>query len=189
MHVHDCYSFGRYADELRRLIQLYKYDGIRPLAPVLGRYLSLALPRDGHFDVVIPVPLHWYRRLERGFNQSELIARTLCERTGLNLAPHLLRRIRSTTRQARLGLEDRRRNVRKAFAVPRPASVAGRRILLVDDVLTTGATLNACALALRKAGASHVSALTLARADGRLRGPLLPSASAPSGHPHRGATT
>jgi ComF family protein len=111
----------------------------------------------------VPVPLHWSRRLRRGYNQAEILARGLARRHGLPLVRGL-RRLRATPpQQGDPAL--RRQNVQHAFAVRAPRAVAGRRLLLVDDVFTTGATLNACARTLREAGAAAVGALTLARVD------------------------
>jgi ComF family protein len=146
---------------------LYKYARIEPLARPLGDLLMAALPRDERFDAVAPVPLHWLRQWRRGFNQSELLAREIARRSGLPLL-RALRRVRSTPAQAGLSNTARRQNVAAAFQCSRSAKPAeGRRILLVDDVMTTGATASACALALKRGGASRVGILTVARADRR----------------------
>ena len=157
------YAFGPFDAELRELIHLFKYGRVEALAKPLGRMLSLAIPSGGNFDVIVPMPLHWRRRWSRGFNQAALLARELAAATGVPLA-RAVRRSRSTEAQARLSRTARHANVRDAFVVPRPASVAGKRVLLVDDVMTTGATLSACARAMKRGGASHVAAITLARA-------------------------
>lgn len=162
------YAFGQYDGVLRELIQLYKYQRMRPLAPPLGRLMARALPRELVLDAVVPVPLHWRKLLRRGFNQSRLLAEELSRRTGLDVAACLKRR-RHTNAQAGLTAKERRANVAGAFFVPRGADVAGRRLLLVDDVMTTGATVNAAARALKEAGARRVSVLVLARA-GRGKG-------------------
>jgi ComF family protein len=161
------YSFGAYEDTLRDLIHLFKYARIRTLAAPLGRMIASAVPGDQSFDAVVPVPLHWRRRLDRGFNQSELLARFVARRYGLPVT-NAVRRRRTTTAQAGLSNAKRRANVAGAFTVARPQAIAGRRVLLVDDVMTTGATAAACAAALRKAGASYVALLTLARVDRRM---------------------
>ncbi|HWB98813.1 MAG TPA: ComF family protein [Bryobacteraceae bacterium] len=142
---------------------------MRPLARPLGKLLAMALPRERTFDVVAPVPLHWRRRWRRGFNQSELLAREIARRWSVPVE-NLARRSRATLTQAGLSNAARRENVSRAFAVPRPRGVEGRRILLVDDVMTTGATASACALALKRAGARSVNLLTLARVDRRFLG-------------------
>ena len=132
----------------------------------LGALLVSAIPRDQSFDMVVPVPLHWRRRLERGFNQSRALAAAVAKRYGVPVSGALRRR-RATATQAGLTNARRRENVSGAFVVQRKAAVAGRRILLVDDVMTTGATAAACASALKRAGARYVALLTLARVDRR----------------------
>ena len=133
----------------------------------LGRHLALALADelgealDG-FDAIVPVPLHWRRRLARGYNQAERIASPLAARLGLPLVP-ALRRTRRTPPQTSLGKAARLANLRQAFRVPRPGRVRGLRLLLVDDVATTGATLDMAAGALRQAGAAGVTAVVAAR--------------------------
>jgi ComF family protein len=133
----------------------------------LGYMVGQAFVAAGSWipDAVVPVPLHRTRRLERGYNQSALLANGFCSRAGIASAEHLLVRTHATRTQAHLSHEDRRQNVASAFGVPHPASVAGRRLLLIDDVLTTGATAVAAAAALRGAGAAGVgvAALALAR--------------------------
>jgi ComF family protein len=158
------YSFGIYEGTLRQLVHLFKYDGVRTLAKPLGTRMAWALPRGQEFDVIVPMPLHWWRGWRRGFNQSALLAGVIGKRSGLPVV-NAMKRIRSTPPQAGLSNRMRRRNVAGAFAVRRPNAIAGKHVLLVDDVLTTGATLSACAAALKRGGASRVSALTLARAD------------------------
>jgi ComF family protein len=158
------YSFGSYEGVLRKLIHLYKYGRVKTLAWPLSGLLARALPRDESFDVAVPVPLYWRRRLQRGFNQSELLARGLSRRTGIPVAG-ALRRLRPTPAQAGLSNSARRQNVSQAF---RAGSVQGKRILLIDDVMTTGATAAACALALKQAGARRVALLTVARVDRRM---------------------
>jgi ComF family protein len=157
---------------LRELIHLYKYGRIRTLARPLGEFALSAFPRDEHLDGIVPVPLHWRRRWQRGFNQSELIARFLSRRTGIPVVA-ALRRARSTASQAGLSNTRRRRNVTGAFRCPRRlvAAVRGRRLLLIDDVMTTGSTAAACAFALKRAGAARVALLTIARVDRRLSAP------------------
>jgi ComF family protein len=151
---------------LRQLIHLYKYRKVRTLAGPLGDLLLRALPRDEAFDCVTPVPLHWRRRWQRGFNQADLLARWVASRTGIPRT-RLLRRLRFTASQSSLSNTRRQRNVSAAFACRRPDQAAGRKILLIDDVMTTGSTAAACARALKRAGAARVALLTLARADRR----------------------
>jgi ComF family protein len=133
----------------------------------LGRHLAAALAEElgdriSGCDRVVPVPLHWRRRLSRGYNQAERIARPLAGRLGLPLVPALARR-RATPPQSLLGRDERLANLRKAFRVTRPGRIRGLHILLVDDVATTGATLDAAARALKHAGAAAVTALVAGR--------------------------
>jgi ComF family protein len=166
------YSFGAYEGVLRDLIHLLKYGRVRTLAGPLSGLLAQALPRDEVFDATVPVPLYWLRRMKRGFNQSELLARGLARRTGIPMLK-ALGRVRPTPTQAGLSNSARRQNVAKAF---RSQSVQGKRILLIDDVMTTGATAAACALALKQAGARRVALLTVARVDRRMEGRRLTAA-------------
>jgi ComF family protein len=141
----------------------------------LGRHLAAAMAaalgsRLAECDGIVPVPLHWRRRLARGYNQAERIARPLARQLGLPCVPALTRR-RATPPQSLLGREERLANLRMAFRVPAPRRVRGLHILLVDDVATTGATLEAAAAALKKAGAVAVTALVAGRT------PLEPAAS------------
>ena len=159
-------SFGFYTGSLRSLIHLFKYAGMAPLASPLGRLLERALPVDAGFDAVVAVPLHWRKRWQRGFNQAELLARHIAKRRQLPLLPALRRR-KAAAVQASLSIAGRRRNVSGAFALKPHSDVKGKRILLIDDVMTTGATASACAAALKRGGAASVSLLTLARVDRR----------------------
>jgi ComF family protein len=160
------FSYGEYDGVLRKLIHLFKYGRVYPLAPRLGALLSRALPRTATFDVIVPMPLHWRRRWQRGFNQSELLAKVLSRRTGLPVVRAVSRR-KSTPPQAGLTSAERRVNVSGAFKVGKKEQVQGRHVLLIDDVLTTGATAGACSAALKRAGAARVTVLTLARVDRR----------------------
>jgi ComF family protein len=159
------YCFGAYEGVLRELIHLYKYGRVKTLARPLGALLAAALPREERFDAVTPVPLHWRRQWQRGFNQSDLLARTIARRCGIPVI-HALKRVRPTVAQAGLSNTGRRQNVTAAFRPRR--TVEGKRILLIDDVMTTGSTAAACALALKRAGAAKVALLTVARVDRRI---------------------
>jgi ComF family protein len=160
------FCYGEYDGALRKLIHLFKYGRMRPLEKPLSALIALGIPRGIQFDLVAPVPLHWLRRWRRGFNQSELLARAVALRCGIPVV-RALRRGRATKAQAGLTNAARRENVMRAFQVSRRHSVRGKRILLVDDVLTTGATAAACATVLKRAGAKSVTLLALARADRR----------------------
>jgi ComF family protein len=161
------YSFGFYEGELRELVHLFKYGRVQTLAKPLGRLLALALPREESFDVIVPMPLHWRKRWQRGFNQSALLAHEMSRRTHIPVK-NALRRVRFTATQAGLTNAKRRQNVSGAFRAKRERALDGQRVLLVDDVMTTGATAASCARALKIAGARQVTLLTLARADRRM---------------------
>jgi competence protein ComFC len=160
------YSFGFYEAELRQLIHLFKYGRVRTLAGPLGKLLARALPRERAFDVIVPMPLYWRKRWQRGFNQSELLAREIGRRTNTPIE-NTLRRVRNTVAQTGLTSAKRRLNVSGAFRAKKNSALDGRRVLLIDDVMTTGATAASCARALARAGARQVTLLTLARADRR----------------------
>jgi ComF family protein len=163
------YSFGAYDGALREMVHLLKYRKVPGLAAPLSALLLQALGTEEICDTIVPVPLHWRRRWERGFNQSELLAKALARQTGLRVT-NALRRVQPTATQAGLSNSARRRNVTQAFRCHRPGAVRGKRILLVDDVMTTGSTATACARALKRAGADRVTLLTVARVDRRLAG-------------------
>jgi ComF family protein len=159
----EVFAYGVFEEPLRELVHLFKYGGVTALARPLGRLLRLAVPRDRGFDLIVPTPLHWRRRWTRGYNQAMLLARELAPALGLKPV-NALRRTRATSTQAGLSRTARRANVAGAFVVRDPSRIHGRRVLLVDDVMTTGATLRACAAALKRAGARSVSIAVLARA-------------------------
>jgi ComF family protein len=159
---------GEYEGTLREIIHAFKYDGRRSLARPLAAMMRTAgaeLLRDA--DFVVPVPLHPWRRFRRGFNQAEELARWL-ERPVVNA----LRRARATQPQSGLTARQRRRNVRNAFRLSRRLrrrTLQDATVVLVDDVRTTGATLDACARVLKDAGARHVRVITVARTNSGIR--------------------
>ena len=152
-------------DTARILVHALKYHD-RHEAGLLMARLMVRAGADilKSADAIIPVPLYRWRLWRRRYNQSALLACKICRDTGKAFQPELLRRRRSTRSQTGLDHEERRRNVRNAFIVPkeRRGSVAGKSLVLIDDVRTTGATLEACARALKAAGAAHVDVLTFA---------------------------
>lgn len=158
------YSYGSYEGSLRKLIHLFKYGGVQPLARVFGNFLAVALPRELRFDLIVPMPLHWTRRWHRRYNQAALLAREVSRRWNVPMKNAVKRR-RATIPQAGLSSAQRRQNVSGVFAVKQ--KLAGTHVLLVDDVLTTGASASACARALKRAGAARVTILALARTDRR----------------------
>ena len=148
---------------VRKAIHALKYQGVRAVAPTLGQLLVPFLAQEGlEGDLLVPVPLHPKRERQRGYNQSLLLAQAVGRATGLAVEPRALTRVTSVPSQVSLRAEERCANVAEAFRA-RPESVVGRRILVIDDVCTTGATLEACALALKEAGAVSVWGLALAR--------------------------
>ncbi len=167
-------AYGSYDGALRGLIHLLKYDRVRPAGGLLGRMLAeamagLTFANTGRAPLVVPVPLGAGRERQRGFNQAAEIARAAMQywngRGGraLELDPSALRRTRETQSQTGLTRHQRRANLRGAFAALRPEPIAGREILLVDDVYTTGTTASECARVLRRAGAAEVYVATAAR--------------------------
>ena len=163
------YCVGAYEGRLRELIHLFKYESMERLGKPLGAFLRAGLPREAVFDVMTPMPIHPQRMRERGFNQAEVLAKEVAKVSQVQLKT-LVKRRRNTAKQAGLSGKQRRVNVNDAFVVTDPELIRGKRILLVDDVLTTGASANACALTLKRAGASYVAILALARADRRIGG-------------------
>jgi ComF family protein len=166
---------AHYQGRMKDAIHALKYDRLHPAVRELGRVLAQAIAQleadTPQEMLVIPVPLHRIRYAQRGFNQSRSLAREALRtlvRTHpawrLTLAPSALMRHKATSSQAGLSPRERRINLRGAFSVSDPAAVQGRDILLIDDILTTGATARAAALALRRAGAASVWVATLARA-------------------------
>ena len=152
----------RYAFPLDSLLHALKFGGDLAVLPAILLALQRSLPvLPSRLDIVVPVPLHRRRARSRGFNQSELLARAVARPLGLPLACRVLRRARDTPAQSALPAAARRRNVRGAFRCRR---LAGEHVLLVDDVLTTGATAEAAARALLDAGAARVEVLVLMRA-------------------------
>lgn len=153
-----------YDDASRSLVLGFKHGSRREMIDQFARWMAMA-GRDAldAAEAILPVPLHWQRLLARRFNQSALLGAALSRRTGLPLETENLLRRRATPSQAGQSALSRRRNVAGAFRVPDRERVAGRRLVVVDDVFTTGATATACARALKRAGASEVSVMTLCR--------------------------
>jgi ComF family protein len=168
-------AVAHFSGAVRTLVHQLKYADRHDARALLGRWLVEAgrdlLPGA---DLIVPVPLARLRLLLRGFNQSALLARELARLTGIEMDPLLLRRKRSTRTQVGLSWDQRRRNVAGAFAVPkrRATAVRGRNVLLVDDVITSGATVEACARALKRAGAARVDVLALALVTDEARAAL-----------------
>jgi ComF family protein len=156
----------RYDGSSRAQVLALKYYDKTQLAPVFGAWLARAgREYQGRVHAILPVPLHYWRLLARRYNQAALLAHALAQETQLPVWPDALMRIRATAAQAGLTRKGREDNVRGAFKVPAPKRqrLKGASVLLVDDVMTTGATLNACSRALHDAGVRDVYVLTLAR--------------------------
>jgi ComF family protein len=165
----------RYDDLAKTLVHSLKYQDRTDLAPTMGRWMARAgrdLLTDA--DVLVPVPLHWRRGWSRRFNQSGLLARVIERESGVKLATDALRRVKPTRQQVGLSKSERASNVQGVFKVPddRRAVVEGRHVVLVDDVLTSGATLDACARALLRARARQVDVLVFARVVESFRSPI-----------------
>lgn len=163
---HRARAAVRYDEVARTLVHHLKYNDRTDLAPTMGRWMA----RAGHellvdADVLVPVPLHWRRAFSRRFNQSGALAKAIGHASGVPVARDALRRVRPTEHQIGLSRAQRATNVQGAFKVPPEGrhEIQGRRIVLVDDVLTSGATSDACARALLRARAAQVDLLVFAR--------------------------
>jgi len=156
----------RYDDVARTLVHALKYGDRLDLAPTVGRWMARAgCELLANADALIPVPLHWRRLWTRRFNQSALLAKAVAQESGVKVTDTVLKRVKATAQQVGLSQAERAQNVQGAFRVPSEckAEVAGRRLILIDDVLTSGATADACARALLRAGARNVDLLVFAR--------------------------
>ncbi len=158
----------RYNDVAKVLVHALKYQDRTDLAPAMGRWMARAGSEllDGA-DVLIPVPLHWRRGWSRRYNQSGVLARVIARQSGIPVAPDALRRTRPTRQQVGLSRNDRARNVAE-----RTSQIQGRRVILIDDVLTSGATVDACARVLLRAKAAQVDVLVFARVVDTMKAPI-----------------
>ena len=162
--LNQIFAWGDHEGPLRLALHQLKYRRDVGLGEELSNHLVNIIKRKNIMvDIVVPVPLGWKRQRERGYNQSALLARPLALALGLPFRSRALKRVRETRTQVGLSIEQRRKNVLGAFEA-KPRFVAGKNILLVDDVMTTGATMEAAGLALEQAGAIKIYGLTLARA-------------------------
>lgn len=162
-HLDSVTAVGSYEGRLRQIIRCLKFSDLPGLAAPLGERLAERLaPLAEGIDLVVPVPLHRWRRWRRGYNQAELIAARVARGLGRPLAPEALRRRRATASQRGRSRSERAANVRGAFCAP-GLLLEGTNVLLVDDVVTTGATFTECARMIRAAGARAVHAGTIAR--------------------------
>lgn len=156
----------RFDEVSRALVHALKYGDRLDLAPTLGGWMvNAGRPLLADADALVPVPLHWRRLWARRFNQSAALAKEISDKSGVPVAHAALKRVKATAQQVGLSKSERALNVQGAFRVPSDgkAEVAGRRLVLVDDVLTSGATVDTCARALLRAGAANVDVLVFAR--------------------------
>ncbi len=165
----------RYDDIARALIHRFKYGDRLDLAPMMGRWMARAgreLLADA--DALLPVPLHWRRLWARRFNQAAALAGAISQISGVPVLHGGIKRVRATPQQVGLSRPERANNVQGAFrvAAEQKAYIAGRRLVLIDDVLTSGATVDTCARALLRAGAAHVDVLVFARVVAAFRSPI-----------------
>src|SRR6476469_454199 len=172
---HRARAAVRYDDIARKLVHALKYGDRLDLAPTMGRWMAHAgrgLIADA--DALLPVPLHWRRQWARRFNQSAVLAHIIAETSGKSVAHGALKRVKATPQQVGLDKSERAHNVQGAFRVlgAGKAEVVGRKLLLVHDVLTSGATVDACARALLRAGAAGVDVLVFARVVAGSRPPI-----------------
>ena len=165
----------RYDDVAKTLVHALKYQDRTDLAPAMGRWMARAGQELlNEADWLIPVPLHWRRAWHRRYNQSGALARAIERQSGVKVRGELLRRVRATEQQVGLSRPQRASNVQGAFKVSaeRQSEVQGRRVVLIDDVLTSGATVDACARALLRAKAATVDVLVFARVVDTHRPPI-----------------
>jgi ComF family protein len=159
--------FGSYAEGLRHTVLLMKRGAREPLSLAIGRWLAARLESDlrqRSIDFIVPVPMFWRRRLWRGTNNPDLLAEALSDRLGVPFDPRCLVRVRSTPQQNMVPPSERHANVRGAFRLRGGRDVTDKTLLVVDDVLTTGATCNETAKVLKEAGAKAVHVCVVARA-------------------------
>jgi ComF family protein len=162
----------RYDDIARELVQRFKYSDRLDLGPMMGRWMARAGSELlAGADALLPVPLHWRRLWARRFNQAATLAGTISGLAGVPVLHGALKRVRATPQQVGLSRPERASNVQGAFQVPaeRKADIKGKRLVLIDDVLTSGATVDTCARALLRAGCAHVDVLVFARVVAPLR--------------------
>ena len=160
-------ALGHYEGPLREAIHRWKYEGKIGLSPIFGEWMAERLSHYWDpqcFDLILPVPLHQQRLRERGFNQALLLVRELSRRTGIPYRMNVLQKKRPTLPQVQLSGAEREKGVRKSFHILSGEELEGKTILLVDDVYTTGATVNECSKVLLAAGAARIDVFTLTHA-------------------------
>jgi ComF family protein len=162
------FSVYNRGSRIRKLIHALKYRGRKEIGKMLGELYGVTLAENGFMngiDIIVPVPLHPARQKKRGYNQSEYIASGLSQATKVTAKNNIIKRVELTGSQTRRGRYERWENVKGLFYVPDPQEIIGRHILVVDDVITTGSTMEACVNALHEAGDVKVSIVALAAAQ------------------------
>lgn len=160
------FALAPFDESHRMLIHIFKYDGVVSAGRFLGRRLGECVAKNreiGEFDLLVPVPLHRERCRERGYNQAEVIAKCVSEISGIPYSADIVSRSRATKSQTKLSRSERIQNVAGAFEIKNPQMVMGKSIMIVDDVVTTGATVSEIARTLISAGASRVGAICISR--------------------------
>ncbi len=165
LRFEKCFFVSDNTEPVRTLIHQFKYKKHMCLATPLGDLLINLLYQEiiCEIDFVVPVPLHWKKKQERGFNQSELMAKKICKKLSIPISINNLHRVKNTLSQTQLSRSQRQKNVKDAFKVKIPEKFFQKNILLVDDVLTTGMTASECAKSLKNAGTNKVFLIALAR--------------------------
>jgi ComF family protein len=166
-HFASVHAIGNYTDQLREAVLRCKYPNEDGLTRALGRLLAhvhRSALTDMQITMIVPIPMHWWRRFRRGTNAADVLARELAVQLNLPLYDHALRRVRLTRPQGDLSVTEREKNLRHAFQLRQTAQFQNARVLLVDDILTTATTLNATSKLILKHGAQSVHAAILARA-------------------------
>lgn len=161
-------SCSRYDGKLKDIILLYKYGRFKVLGKGLAHFVHRALRREEDLwwrvEAIIPVPLHRRRKRQRGFNQAQIIAKELARLKGIKIVERVLVKVKNVPPQTSLRAEEREKNIIGAFKVRKEKRIKGKRVLLVDDVYTTGATIRECSRVLKDAGVKEVRVVTLAQA-------------------------
>jgi ComF family protein len=163
------HAFALYEGSMKVSLMKLKYKGDAYQAVQMGKYLAMVLKDENfeaHYDYIVPVPIHYSRKWHRGYNQSELITKELLEVLKLKVPTNLLKRVKRTKKLKAIGREERKRILKDVFALDRKYQnqLKDKKILLVDDIYTTGSTLNACAKVLYESGCEIIDCVTVARA-------------------------
>ncbi len=164
LYFDGVYYFWEYTPEIQHLIHHLKYQEASKIGELFGRLMAARFVPENSLDVIVPVPLHKTRQRERGFNQSELVAAELSKSLHVKMAPNLLKRIAYTQTQTRLSARERQLSLKNVFVLS-DSEISGKTILIVDDLITTGATINACAKILKEGGCHQVFGCSIVRPD------------------------